>query len=139
MTDNQKKADKYLLQIRNADREITELILKIDYLRYKASGTGAIRYDKDHVQTSPEDMVCDAITEAVYLERALSDRHKELQEMRRYTELVIQLWNDNNARLIEMYYLSRKAMNEVARELNCSSRNAYLVKLKALEEFAKHL
>ena len=139
MNDKQRKAEHYLTQIRNMDREISEMILKIDYLRYKASGTGAIRYDKDHVQTSPEDMVCDAITEAVDLERKLSDRNKELMRMRFNTEKIIELWGDNQAKFISTYYLNRGSMMDVARICRCSSRNAYFIKLKALEEFSKHL
>ena len=49
MTEAQNKANAYLSEIRNADKEINEMILKIDYLRYKASGAGAIRYDKDRI------------------------------------------------------------------------------------------
>lgn len=139
MTDNQRKADKYLQQVRNASQEINNMILQIDFLRYKASGSGAIRYDKDRVMTSPEDMVCEAITEAVALERKLSDRHKELLEMRQNTEQIIALWNDKKGIFIDSYYLSHRSMIDTARYIGCSDRNAYFLKLKALEEFSKHL
>lgn len=139
MTARQEKAEKYLLQIRNTDKEINEMILRIDFLRYKASGAGAIRYDKDRVQTSPEDMMCEAVTEAIALEGQLYARHKQLMDMRAHTEQVISLWNDNNAVFIEIYYLSRGSMTDVADRIKCSSRNAYFIKLKALEEFAKHM
>lgn len=139
MTENQRKADKYLQQIRNASQEINNMILQIDFLRYKASGAGTIRYDKDRVMTSPEDMVCEAITEAVALERKLSDRHKELLKMRQDTEQIIALWNNKNGSFIESYYLSRRSMIDTARYIGCSDRNTYLIKLKALEEFSKHL
>lgn len=138
MTENQRKADKYLQQVRNADREINEMILKIDYLRYKASGAGAIRYDKDRIMTSPEDMMCEAVTEAVALERELSSRHKELLRMREQTELIISTWNDNNGAFIDSYYLGRRSMVDTARYLGCSDRNCYFIKLKALEEFARY-
>lgn len=133
------KADKYLSQIRNASKELTELIFRIDYLRYKASGAGAIRYDKDRVQTSPEDMMCEAISEAVYLEGKLSNRHKQLQAMKTHTEETIALWNNNNARFIEIYYLNHGSMTEVADRIGCTSRNAYNIKFRALEEFSKHI
>lgn len=139
MTDNQQKADKYLMRIRNASKELTELIFQIDYLRYKASGAGAIRYDKDHVQTSPEDMMCEAISEAVYLEGKLSNRHKQLQAMKEHAEKTIALWNDNNARFIEIYYLNHGSMIEAADRIGCTSRNIYNIKFRALEEFAKHI
>lgn len=137
MTEQQKGAEKYLMQIRNTDKEINEIILKIDYLRYKASGMGAIRYDKDRVQTSPEDMLCNAITDAIELENHLYARYEHLANMRARTEQIISLWGDNNARMIEIYYLNRGSMGDVARAIGCSDRHAYRIKLDALEEFSK--
>lgn len=139
MTDAQRKAEHYLMQIRNASKELTELIEQIDYLRYKASGATAIRYDKDHVQTSPEDMVCEAMAAAVDLENKLSFRHKQLKAMREHTEQTISLWNNNNAKYIDIYYLNHGSMTEVAERINCTSRTAYNIKFRALEEFAKYI
>lgn len=139
MTDNQKKADRYLSQIRNAGKEIRGILDNIDFLRYKASGAGAIRYDKDHVQTSPEDMVCEAIAEAIDLEQMLSRRIKRLQDMREHAEQVIEFWNNNNARFIEIYYLNHGSMADVSSRIGCSSRHAYRIRDNALEEFYKHL
>lgn len=139
MTDNQRKSERYLLRIRNADSEMKLLYEQIQYLRYKASGMGAIRYDKDRVQTSPEDMMCEAISEAVYLEGKLSNRHKQLKAMREHTEKVLALWSDNNAKFIEIYYLNHGSMTEAANRIGCSSRNIYNVKFKALDEFSKYI
>lgn len=139
MTNDQKRADKYLIQIKNADKEITDMILKISYLKYKASGCGAIRYDKDRVMTSPQDMMSEAVTEAVYLERRMTTRHKELMNARRHTEDIIELWGDNQAKLIDIYYLNDGDMSDVARRINCSDRTAYRIKLNALERFSKYM
>ena len=139
MTDNQRKSERYLLRIRNADREMKLLYEQIQYLRYKASGMGAIRYDKDHVQTSPEDMVCEAIAEAISIENKLYHYHNRILEMRENVQGIIGLWNNNNARFIDIYYLSRGSMGDVADKIGCSSRNAYFIKLKALEEFSKYI
>ncbi len=139
MTFNQVRANSFLTQIKNADKEITDMFLKICYLKYKASGVGAIRYDKDRVQTSPQDMMCEAVTEAVSLENQMNSRHKELMMARRYAEQVIELWDDNMARLISIYYLDNGDMSDVARQINCSSRTAYRLKRDALERFGKQL
>ena len=140
MTDNQQKADHYLMQIRNADKEMRQIFEQIQFLRYKASGMGAIRYDKDHVQTSPEDMVCECIAQAVQLENKLFARNRRLHDSLTRTNEILQLWNDNNnARLITIYYLNHGSMGDVAEQIGCSNRNAYFIKLKALEEFSKHL
>ena len=139
MTEGQNKANNYLMEIRNAEKEINEMILKIDYLRYKASGATAIRYDKDHVQTSPGDMVCEAIVEAVSIENKLFAKHKRLVDMRERTQEICRLWGDNCSKLIETYYLSRGSMGDVAKVIGCSDRSAYRIKLDALERFSKHL
>ena len=139
MTEAQQNAERYLLKIRDANSQMQEMIYKIEYLRYKASGTGAIRYDKDHVQTSPEDMVCEAIAEAISVENKLYHYHNKILEMRENVQGIIGLWNDNNARFIDIYYLSRGSMGDVAEKIGCSSRNAYFIKLKALDEFSKYI
>lgn len=139
MTDAQRKADRYLMQIRNASKELTAIIFRIDYLRYKASGAAAIRYDKDHVQTSPEDMMCQAMAEAVDLENRLSDRHKQLQTMRAHTENIISLWNNNNAVCIKAYYLEQGSMSDVAQQCKCTNRHAYRIKADALTQFSSYI
>lgn len=139
MTKNQGRAEKYLMQIKKADKEITEMILKISFLRYKASGMGAIRYDKDSVQTSPQDMMCEAITEVVCLEEKMTSRHRELMNARRRTEEIIQLWGDNQAKFIDIYYLNDGKMSDVAEQIKCSDRTAYRIKLEALERFSKQM
>lgn len=139
MTDNQIRANRYLLQIRNADKELKELLLQIEYLRYKASGMGAIRYDKDHVQTSPEDMVCDAISEVVMLEGKLRGRHREIQDALTQTQKILQLLEDKYSTTIEVYYLNHGSMCDVARAIKRSDRTAYRIKEEALERFAQYI
>ena len=139
MTDNQIRANDYLMRIRNADKEMRIIYEKILYLRYKASGMGAIRYDKDHVQTSPEDMVCASIAEAVTLENKLFGRNRQTKEAYERTQEIISLWGDKYATALETYYLNRGSMVDVARNCKCSDRNAYRVKLEALERFAQYI
>lgn len=140
MTDNQRKSERYLMRIRNAEKEMKVIFEQIQYLRYKASGMGAIRYDKDHVQTSPEDMVCEAIAEAVTLENKLFGRNKQLHEAIEHTEEVLKLWNDDScAKTIEVYYLNHGSMGDVARAIKRSDRTAYRIKEEALERFAQHI
>lgn len=139
MTDNQQKADKYLMRIRNANKEMRIMYEQILYLRYKASGMGAIRYDKDHVQTSPEDMVCQSIAEAVTLENRLFGRNKQTKEALERTQKILSILGDKYATAIETYYLNHGSMLDVARNCKCSDRNAYRVKLEALERFSQYI
>ena len=100
---------------------------------------GAIRYDKDSVQTSPQDMMCEAITEVVCLEEKMTSRHRELMNARRRTEELLQLWGDNQAKFIDIYYLNDGKMSDVAEQIKCSCRTAYRIKLEALERFSKQM
>lgn len=128
------------MRIRNAEREMKELLYQIEFLRYKASGATAIRYDKDHVQTSPQDMVCEAIAEAVTLENKLFGKSKQLRADIEHTQHVLSLWNDDScARAIEIYYLNHGSMGDVARAIKRSDRTAYRIKEEALERFSQHI
>lgn len=140
MTENQNRSHKYLSRIRNAEKEMKEVLLQIEYLRYKASGCGAIRYDKDRVQTSPEDMVCESIAEAVHLENQLFGRSKELKAAIEFTENILKAWQDDKyARAIEIYYLNHGSMGDIARSVHCSDRNVYRIKNEALERFSQYI
>ena len=139
MTENQKKSNVYLYQIRDVDKNVARLIEKIDYLRYQASGAGAIRYDKDHVQTSPEDMMCRTMAEAIDLENELYARYEKVMEMKAHTVQVISSWNNNGAKFIETYFLHHGSMSDVAKRIGCSDRHVYRIKLEALEEFSQYI
>ena len=139
MPDNQRKADNYLMRIRNADKDMKVLFEQIQYLRYKASGMGAIRYDKDRVQTSPEDMVCEAIAEAVMIENKLFGRNKQLKESVERTQQILPLMDTKHSKAIETYYLNHGSMCDVARHCKCSDRHAYRIKCDALEQFAQYI
>ena len=140
MTENERKAENFLLRIRNTDKEMKQMFEQIQFLRYKASGMGAIRYDKDRVQTSPEDMVCECIAQAVQLENKLFARNRWFNDSLNWTNEILNLWNDdNNARFITIYYLNHGSMGDVAQQIGCSYRHTYRIKQEALKEFSKHL
>ena len=76
MTDNQARASSYLSSIRNIEKRLNNKRLELDALRYKASGAGAIRYDKDRVQTTPEDFLVKAMNDIIRIEKQIEKEEK---------------------------------------------------------------
>ena len=140
MTEGQKRADGFLRLIRDEDKDIREMRLKVEFLKYKAAGGGAIRYDKDRVQTTPEDILSQAMAEAVDLEQKIRDRECEITDRRIRTNMIIHSWDEYDLALVIMiYYLSNGSMTDVARKIKRSTRHAYRLKLEALEKFSENL
>ena len=80
ISDNQDKATKYLSKIRDVEKEIRGKRLELEALRYKATGAGAIRYDKDRVQTTPQDYMTMAINDAIELEHQIEEDEVSIDE-----------------------------------------------------------
>lgn len=143
MTEGQKRADDFLKIIKDENRTLSEMITKVEYLRYKAAGGGAIRYDKDHVQTTPEDILSKSMAEAVDLEQKIRDKKNEIEERRIRTNMIIHSWDDTDGMLsalvIMIYYMNNGSIKDVASKLEKSERQAYRMKLDALERFGKEL
>lgn len=139
-TENQAKADKYLYRIRNRETEIRGKRLELEALRYKASGAGAIRYDKDRVQTSPQDYMTMAINDAIELEKQIKEDESAIEGLKGEAYAIVkQMENRDGRALIEWYYLNGLSMSETAEFMKMSERNAYYIQEKALEEFGAQL
>lgn len=143
MTEGQKKADNFLKAIKNEDQTIRDMITKIEYLKYKAAGGGAIRYDKDHIQTTPEDILSSSMAEAVDLERKIREKKYEIGARRIKANKILYSWEDTEglmlAYVLIIYYMENGTMRDVATRLDRSERQAYRMKLEALELFSKEL
>lgn len=143
MNEGQRRADEFLRVIRDEEKLIRNMAEKVMYLKYKASGGGAIRYDKDRVQTSPEDMISSAMAEAVDMERRIIDIKYDVTERRIKANAIIHSWEDREgmllAYLIMIYYMDNGSMRDAARELQKSERQTYRMRLDALERFSKEL
>jgi len=135
-TENQAKADKYLYRIRNRETDIRGKRLELEALRYKASGAGAIRYDKERVQSSPQDYMTMAINDAIELERQIKEDEAAIEGLKGEAYAIVRKMENRDGRaLIEWFYLNGLSMSETAEFMKMSERNAYYIQEKALEEF----
>ena len=140
MTDNQEKAAKCLQPIRNIEKKLHSKRLELEALRYRASGAGAIRYDKDHVQTSPQDYLAMAMADIIEIEKAVMDAEAEIERKKgKAYSIVRQIEMPDHRTFIEWYYLNGLTMTETATKMNIAERTSYYLREDALESFGKLL
>lgn len=126
----------HLELIRDAEKNINNKRLELEALRYKASGAGAIRYDKDKVQTSPQDYMTMAIADLVELEKQIREAETDIEDMKGQAYIVVRQMHEPEQRaVIEWYYLNGLSMIDTAERLNLSERSAYYLREDALKAF----
>lgn len=130
---------KYLYSIRDEQYEIEELRQRIAELESSLLPR-AIQYDKDKVQTSPEDHTTDIMAKIADYTLMLEKRIRILTERRQYAEQIISRLKDSEERqILDLYFLSgqRMKMDEVAELVNLSTRHTYRIYKQAIEDLRK--
>lgn len=140
MTDNQQAAELYLNKIRDIEKRIKNKELELEALRWKASGVGAIRYDKDKVQTSPQNYMEMAMEDITELSAEIEEDKASIEDVKGTAYAIVRLMKEPEQRaMIEWFYLNCIAMNIVCDKMCMSERNAYYLRDDALESFGKLL
>ena len=130
------RAEKYLNQIKRTVEKIHGKQEELKALKWKASGVGAIRYDKEKVQTSPQNYMEMAIADALEIEAELEEDEASIEEIKGNAYAIVRRMKEPMQRaLIEWFYLNGFPMVEVANKMNMSERNAYYLKDDSLESF----
>lgn len=125
------KPSKELSDIRETQKYLIYLSERSEYLRSTLYGR-AIRYDRDKVQTSPADMMCERLSEVCDHDARIRKRQKKLDRrkdiMRAYLD---RLDNPDHARVLDLYYLSLSSdgrllsWEDVARIVGVSRRTVF--------------
>ncbi|MCR4849790.1 MAG: DUF1492 domain-containing protein [Lachnospiraceae bacterium] len=138
MTDNQARASSYLSSIRNIEKRLNNKRLELEALRYKASGAGAIRYDKDRVQSTPEDFLVKAMGDIIQIEKQIEKEEREVEKKKgRAYSIVRKMDKAEHRIIIEWYYFNGLSMIDAATRMNIAERTAYYLRDDALEGFGK--
>lgn len=125
-----------LEKIRDAEKIINAKKQELDALRYRASGAGAIRYDKDRVQTSPQDYIAMAMDDIIKIEGQIEEERKATEKMRADAyKIVRKMENVDQRTVLEWFYLNGLSMANTALQMNMSERSAYYLKEEAVEVF----
>ena len=126
----------YMMQVRRIELRIRRISLQIEELESSLLPQG-IRYDKDKVQTSPEDTLSKIVGKISDLE----EQRTQLVRERRLLLLEIQdaldrLDNENEQIVLEAYYLSRMSMREIAEMISYSVRQVYTFRKRGIAKIA---
>ena len=126
----------YMRQVRQIELRIRRLTLQIEELESCLLPQG-IRYDRDKVQTSPEDVLPKIAGKIQELEKQRTQLARErallLLEIQ---DALDQLESEPERIVLEAYYLSRMSMREISDMIGYSIRQAYRLRTAGLQKLA---
>lgn len=129
----------YMMQVRRIELRIRRITLQIKELESCLMPKG-IRYDKDKVQTSPEDTQSKVAGKILELEKQRTQLMRErallLMEMQ---DMVDQIENETERLVLEAYYISRITMRKIAEMTPCSIQHAYRLRKRGLQHIMEEV
>lgn len=137
-----KRAKEYLNRYHKTRRAIALLERSIEEQAIKAQSMGAIRYDKDRVQTSPMNRLEADAVRLMELHEQYADllqeyRRTELQIVQRVTDMP----NPQHAKILQLMYLetdrsgNRISLRRIANRMHVTYDHACHLHGDALQEF----
>ena len=110
-------------------RRIADAIWRKDLRRRELRSCllpSGIAYDKDPVQTSPEDSMARIMAEVDELDQQIDTLRRSMaMEILRISRVIDQMDDPREATVLDAYYLGRKSMQEIADHLHYSTRHVY--------------
>lgn len=139
MTENQIKAKRFLLHVANLPNEIESKMLEIEVMRTRAEGLGAIRYDKDRVQTSPQDTMSEAIIKLIEFIDKLEADHIRLVQERDKADGIMEYLTTNQRDIIDYYFFQHRNFYQISRKMHYSERQVKRHFYEGLEVFGANM
>lgn len=130
-------AEESLNTIDSMQKKIRSEKLELEALRYKASGAGAIRYDKEKVMTSPSgDLMAMVVDDIIKQEQKIKEDEELLeQEKKEAYEVIRLIENIDHRTFIEWIYINNATMRSTAKKMYVSERRIYDLKKEALNSY----
>lgn len=122
----------YLLEARyEAKRE------QANDMRLLAESTGAIRYDKEKIQTSPsQDALVNTVIRIIEAESEAAETAKELMDIKcKIIEQIISLDDEKYMRILCLRYVHHIKLDDVADRMHYNPNYIRQMHIKALEMF----
>lgn len=131
---------KYMERMSECRRRIRLLKEAIERERTLAEGVGAIRYDKENVQTPViQDRMTDIVARIIEKTNELEEEIKKLQEYEKESREILLLLPEAYERTLCLHYLENKNWAEVAVAMNYDDKYIYIMRNKALAELTEKL
>lgn len=115
----------FLMQIRRKEIIIRRKETQRDELR-ACLLPGAVRYDRDKVQSTPTDKMSDVMTRVDELDREIEQfRREKATLVIEISDAIEKLEDDNEKTVLTEFYIARAPMTQAADAINYSVRRAY--------------
>ena len=115
----------FLMQIRRKEIIIRRKEMQRDELR-ACLLPGAVRYDKDRVQSSPTDSMADVLARVDELDHEIEQlKHEKAQLILEISNAIEKLEDDTEKVVLTEFYIARAPMSQVAETIHYSIRRAY--------------
>lgn len=115
----------YLLRVRKLQRQIWLLCLRHDELQ-SCLLPAAIRYDKDVVQTSPEDKLSDVAAAVLDIEAKIRQlQHYKARAILEVSAIIDKIDNETERAILNAYYVGRISMKKISEEIGYSLSHTY--------------
>lgn len=122
-------------------RRIADAIWRKDLRRQELKSCllpSGISYDKDPVQTSPEDSMASIMAEVDELDQQIDTLRRSMaMEILRISRVIDQMDDPREATVLDAYYLGRKSMQEIAEHLHYSERHVYRLRSEGVEKMSQ--
>lgn len=130
--------EEYLNGLRGKMRKLKVLKAEIEALEYAASGQGAIRYDKERVQSSATNKMEKFAIEATEKREAFAQMVQQYDDEKFEAYQIIKRIESNDERVVlEWYYINASSESKVIEKLSVSRRTYYKIKKRAVESFGR--
>lgn len=127
----------FLGQVRGFDNKIKRLERTIESLRYNLT-PGAIRYDKDRVDTSPQDQMTELFAKIDQYERELQVEYAKRAEVVLKVDDALNRMNDTKERIVlKEYYIGKINLRDIADGLGITVRHCIRLKNNGVSMFAE--
>lgn len=130
------KIIKYLEAIANADERIQQLQMEIERLEQVASGCGAMRYDKERVQSSPQNTTEDNIIKLAEARHNLELTKSAMAAQRAEGYEIISKLGKDEYNVINDMYFKNIPLKKISAQRHYSLRTAQRIYSKALKDIA---
>lgn len=134
-----KETYEYLLGPRRISDEIWRKDLRRQELKACLLPIGIV-YDKDKVQTTPEDQMAEVMAEVADLDQQIEFlQHQLAHRIMRISQNIDRLADPRQATILDAYYLGQRSMAEIAEHLHYSLQHTYRLRIDGVENMRKML
>ena len=100
----------------------------------------AIRYDRDKVQTSPEDPMSKIVAEIAELEKQMNEiQYRKLRQIRLIDKMISSLASDEERTALTMRYINRIPVTDIAEAMGYAEPTIYKFMNQGGEHIAKSI